>query len=261
MAGILVAGCVDQHCYEQADCAVPKICGADGRCVLECSTIYDCAPGFACVDHRCAPVSTSPITCPQEMAGVANVFCIDRYEASRADATATSAGSDDSAATSAAGVMPWQVASNTVAEEACRAAGKRLCGPEEWQLACTGSDRSIYAYGNTYEPAACNGIDAFGRDQFHLMPTGAFPQCVDEWDVFDLNGNLWEHVAGGSDQTVRGGAYNCSDSAALHRCDYVPGAWAPSALGFRCCLTPLPSSSGDGGDGETGGEVADGSVT
>jgi len=45
-------------------------------------------------------------------------------------------------------------------------------------------------------------------------------------------------VAGGSDMTVRGGAFNCNDSAALHKCAYVPGNWTPSARGFRCCLTP-----------------------
>lgn len=48
-----------------------------------------------------------------------------------------------SRASSVAGVMPWQVASNAVAAQACVASGKRLCQPEEWQLACAGPDRGL----------------------------------------------------------------------------------------------------------------------
>ena len=86
---------------------------------------------------------------------------------------------------------------------------------------------------------ANNGIDAFGpwtEYKFKLMPTGSFPDCNNDYGAFDMSGNLWEHTAGGSDMTIRGGAYNCSDSKTLHRCDYVPGNWVPSARGFRCCV-------------------------
>jgi formylglycine-generating enzyme required for sulfatase activity len=67
------------------------------------------------------------------------------------------------------------------------------------------------------------------------MPTASFPGCVDAYGALDVNGNVWELV----DTTdglahYRGGAYNCSDSEALHRCDH-DGTWNPSARGFRCC--------------------------
>jgi formylglycine-generating enzyme required for sulfatase activity len=154
--------------------------------------------------------------------------------------------------------MPWQVADNATAEAACGATGKRLCTPEEWQTACKGPDGTAYSYGSTYKASACNGIDAFGRQNFHLVPTGSFPDCTNEWGVFDMNGNLWEHVAGGSDMRVRGGAHNCSDSAALHRCDYVPGNWSPSARGFRCCLTPATGTGLDGGSDDADAQAGDG---
>jgi formylglycine-generating enzyme required for sulfatase activity len=173
------------------------------------------------------------------MVPVAGAYCIDRYEASRPDASGNHAGIDGSRALSVSGVVPWQVDDNATAEAACRASGKRLCTPDEWLLACQGPDGSAYSYGDTYDPEACNGIDAFGWEGFRLMPTGAFGLCTNEWGAFDMNGNLWEHVAAGDDTTVRGGAYNCGNSALLHRCDYVPSTWAPSARGFRCC-----SSSG-----------------
>lgn len=237
-------GCVSGTCYDDSDCDSPRICDRKtGDCVYECRRDSDCTAGFLCIEHRCIPTGgpdgdsddPRPLACPDDMAVVAETFCVDRYEASRPDATESSAGVDESRARSVAGVIPWQVADNATAAAACEAAGKRLCDPQEWRVACRGPQDTVYSYGNSYEPDTCNGIDAFGRSNFHLAPTGSFPDCTNGWGLFDINGNLWEHVADGSDQTVRGGAYNCSDSASLHRCDYVPGSWAPSARGFRCC--------------------------
>ncbi|MBN2358250.1 MAG: SUMF1/EgtB/PvdO family nonheme iron enzyme [Deltaproteobacteria bacterium] len=256
VAGVwCLAGCVDQRCFEQADCPTPKICSPTGRCVYECQTQADCMVGFTCVDHRCRPTSSGPVVCPADMVSVANAFCIDRHEASRNNATAIHAGTDESMPRSVADRIPWQVDSNQEAEQACQAAGKRLCSPAEWQYACTGPDRTVYAYGNEYQPQTCNGIDTFGRNNFHLLPTGSFPGCTNEWGAFDLNGNLWEHVAGGDETTIRGGAYNCGDSATYQRCDYIPTSWTPSARGFRCCLTPVVTTDAglnDAGPTEAG---------
>jgi len=168
------------------------------------------------------------------MAAIDGLYCMDRYEASRPDATAASAGADSSKAACQKGVLPWQVASNADADAACQAAGKRLCTPAEWQKDCQGPQQTVYCYGNAYQATTCNGIDAFPAWTFHLTPTGDFPGCT-AYGVFDLNGNVWEHVAGGTNMTVRGGAFNCGDSVTYHRCDYIPGTWTPSAQGFRCC--------------------------
>ena len=260
LAGMRLSGCLSQRCYEDLDCPAPKVCGASGDCVYQCTRDEDCGANFHCQNFRCRPDSTNPIECPQDMVAVADTFCADRHEASRPDATSTSAGSDESRAVSTAGVIPWQVRDNATAQRACEAAGKRLCTPEEWRLSCKGPDGTAYSYGDSYDPSACNGIDAFGRDRFHLAPTGSFPRCTNEWGLFDINGNLWEHVADGSDQLVRGGAYNCGDSAALHKCDYVPGNWSPSARGFRCCRTPPSAKDGAVADADGGrdGEADDG---
>ena len=246
------AGCIEQKCFENNDCPAPKICQSTGTCGYECVAKTDCGTGFTCHKNRCQPLPPDtqnpagpngtdsgeiPVvyTCPDDMANVDGLFCMDRYEASRPDATSLSYGTDESRAVSAPDVYPWQVWDNATAEAACNAAEKRLCTPTEWQYACQGTERLNYAYGNIYHATICNGIDAFGYPRFHLMPTGSFPECVNEWGIFDLNGNLWEHTANGSNMTIRGGAYNCGNSALLHRCDYVPGNWEPSARGFRCC--------------------------
>jgi formylglycine-generating enzyme len=261
LAGL--GGCVSEYCYGDRDCTAPRVCNLDlaaatyGRCVYACTGDSDCADGFRCADHRCVPGGTQPVTCPADMVVVADQYCIDTYEASRSDATATSAGRDESAAQSRAGVLPWQVADNATAATACAAAGKRLCTPDEWTTACRGPAETVYGYGDDYEPTTCNGIDTFGRTGFHLLPTGSLAGCVNGYGAFDMNGNVWEHVAGGSDQLVRGGAYNCSDSRAYHRCDYVPGDWTPAALGFRCCAAGVVADAGVG-DAAADGEVTEG---
>ncbi len=242
-----VAGCVSERCYENYQCSAPRICGAGGTCVYECSAPGDCGAGFICEGHVCVvghrdalqDSALPAIYCPAGMVLVQDLFCIDVYEAARPDATGASAGDDESRAVSRKGVLPWLTKDNGAADAACNASDKRLCAPAEWKLACSGPDDQVYAYGDTYEPSTCNGIDTFGRTGFHLMPTGSFDGCVNEFGVFDMNGNVWEHVSGGDGQDVRGGAYNCSDSREYHKCSYIPGSWTPSALGFRCCRDPL----------------------
>ena len=248
VAALSLAACfVDQRCFRGSDCDPGQICGPEGLCVT----------------GGLDPDGGGPITCPAEMANVADLFCVDLYEASRPDATATAEGSDSSAATSRKGVLPWQVSSNAAAAAACKAAGKRLCTPAEWQVACQGLAKTTYAYGDTYDKKICNGIDAFGPSKFHLAPTGSFPGCKNTWGAFDLNGNVWERVAGGSGMTVRGGAFNCGDSRTYHRCDYIPNDWKPAALGFRCCArgTPRMDDMGlESGGGDHGGAVPEGGL-
>jgi hypothetical protein len=173
-------------------------------------------------------------------------FCIDRFEASRSDATETSKGISPIPA-SKQGVLPWYPVDFQTAKTACESVSKRLCRPEEWFEACSGPDHTVYSYGNNYSATICNGIDAFCYCDpyphcypvcgayFHVVPTGTFPDCTNEWGVYDINGNVWEIVDYGDGlEHFRGGAYNCGDSEALHRCDY-DATWNPSAKGFRCC--------------------------
>ena len=234
------SGCaVDEKCFDNGDCEEPKVCDAQGQCVYECDNDKDCGIGFLCRGHLCEPAAgDEPLDCPQGSASVLDSYCIDIYEASRPDATAEDFGVDESYATSRVGVLPWKELNNESAQQACVAAGKQLCTPQQWQFACRGPYDTDYAYGDDYDPYSCNGIDAFGDNKQHLTPSGSFPECTNGFGVYDLNGNLWEQVAAGNVTKVRGGAYNCRDSAKLHQCDYVPETWAPLAVGFRCCWIP-----------------------
>lgn len=276
LGGLSVSNClVDPHCYSTSDCPNQKLCNVSGRCIYECSNDADCGEGLSCREHRCqlrigAPdaglqsdgglggaatdasmdastdgasdagdVVPPPPPCPVDMVNIGDAFCIDRYEASRPDASDSFKGADESSATSRQGVLPWQLNhaqdESETARSACLNANKDLCTSSQWLVACRGPEATTYAYGDQYETGICNGIDLFGRSAFHLLPTGSLEACRNRWGVYDLNGNLWEHVLGGGPQGIRGGAYNCSDSATLHRCDYIPSDWIPSARGFRCC--------------------------
>lgn len=209
------------------------------------------------------------IDCPQDMVAVGYDFCIDIYEASRRDASASSAGVDNSLATSRPGVLPWMVNPVTYDDflsfqTACQAAGKHLCTKAEWFLACSGPEPGTrYVFGDTFDRETCNCVDSFCDDYcrdngiapadcdtdtncgydyncFHVVPSGSFPDCGNDYGTFDINGNVWEIVPSAEDPRgfeVRGGAFNCASAATRLQCSYNAG-WTALYAGFRCCLDP-----------------------
>ena len=295
--------CVSR-CREDKNCRSGQICSsASGVCqAAECEKDGDCAGGLLCRDGRCesVPVPDAALpdgaasdadriappvpvfVCPQGMVSIKDEFCIDKYEASRPDAVAGDAGVEKSRAVSQPGGLPWTVADNATAQQACEAAGKTLCTSRQWETACRGPAGTEYAYGNDYDPEICHGIDKYclcppnspcanrrpcpfprcyvecGSSSlytpFRLDPTGSNPGCTNGYGVFDINGNLWEHVFRGDARSIRGGAYNCTDSVRLHRCDYIPGHWEPSARGFRCCSAGRLVFASDAGLAADGGQ-------
>jgi len=156
------------------------------------------------------------------MRSIGRLFCIDRYEATVAS---------NGQAVSAAGVTPSVNVSQVEAEAACQKAGKRLCTAAEWLRACGGPDGSLYPYGNSYEPGACN--DTTGA----VALTGEFDGCVGAEAVNDMVGNVGEWIAD-PNGTFRGGYF--SDAWINgYGCQYVTTAHDVShrdpKTGFRCC--------------------------
>jgi len=271
----VVAPPTDQpECHSDEDCPLARICSL-GECVVGCRPGGDrCPEGMGCLGGECVayseagPGDAGTLDCPSDMVQIGDLYCIDRYEASRPDATDVIFGVDESQATSRAGVLPWFPVEKETAELACAMAGKRLCTPGEFEMACRRSSGTVYCYGNDYDPETCNGIDTYcacGTDSlcqgvavcpyphcydeppqgevmpiggcgaaFHVEPTGAFESCLSDYGAVDINGNVWELVDDGTAEgQFRGGAFNCKDSETLHRCDYV--GHNINAKGFRCC--------------------------
>ncbi len=216
--------------------------------------------GDVTVTDDTAPDIDVAAGCPSDMAEIGNI-CVDRYEASRGNATADNAGDDETIARSVPGVLPWMVnpmndAALATFKTACVAAGKRLCSVGEWTAACEGPEKRIYHFGNTYDRETCNNVDVFCDDHcaanaidpcstaancgytyncFHVVPTASFPNCTAGDGLFDVNGNVWEAVDNGfGGFVIKGGAFNCASAADRLKCSFAAG-WTDLYAGFRCC--------------------------
>jgi hypothetical protein len=128
------------------------------------------------------------------------------YEASRYDATATSAGFDSTRrGCTVPGKMPWTNVTMGEAEKACELLGPnwRLCTATDWQAACEGMPKTIFPYGASYVAASCNGNDyetAMNKTPAPIA-TGAAGNCVSvistnpSLKLFDMSGNVKEWTA------------------------------------------------------------------
>ena len=231
--------------------------------LLRLLLLRDCGVAFP-EQHEAPPAESFGVVCPGQdgMVSIPSIrgrpaFCIDRYEATgtgalgNPDQSAGNEGSTMVVALSARFSQPLTKVSWFQAQAACRNARKRLCTPDEWVVACRGSEDVTYPYGDGFEPTTCNGFGA-GRDA--PVETGAMFSpvlndqgsliargCVSSFGVYDLSGNAWEWNAGlyleGSRRGLAGGSFR-SNAAGL-RCvtddnHEVPTA-SDGAYGFRCC--------------------------
>ena len=169
--------------------------------------------------------SDAPFTCPEGMALVYAAessiapYCIDQYETyalgntgdfdqhtakyGRAYATSISeAGREPSALSFSQAVV---ICENTPMRDAAgtEVGRKRLAALHEWTDAgdgVLGAGGSPYPYGETYVEGACHIPDGPvhpEHSQESAHSTGASPDCVSVFGVYDLLGNLWEWVDSG----------------------------------------------------------------
>ena len=183
-------------------------------------------------------------------------FFMDRYEASRPDATATSEGWLSQRACAEPDVLPWRNLAQAEAAQACAAAGKRLCTGPELGSACSGPGGLAYPYGPVYDPDACNGEDHDAQcaapdtdapvrtGGTRGCPAGAASTCVASAGIDDLSGNLREwsatlasvqtHATHGGGYLDQAPALACAATTALDSTARHPD------VGFRCCADMLP---------------------
>jgi formylglycine-generating enzyme required for sulfatase activity len=190
--------------------------------------------------------ASEPAICPLDMVEIpGRRLCVDRYEASRSDASSEDAGTAGGPAHSVRDVQPWVRIGQAAAEAACGAADKRLCTADEWQSACRGANAQQYPYGPEYDANACLTGDT---DYGGSVPaaTAAFPTCEGGYPgLFDLVGNVAEWTSTQTQATcatcflTKGGKYNSTATtnggvdclSSLEVAQTVMGL----SLGFRCC--------------------------
>jgi formylglycine-generating enzyme len=227
------------------------------------------------------PPAIAGASCPDDMANVDDRTCVDLFEASLGEDLADGATTPWPAfqtpepartyrAVSVEGVVPQAYVSGVQAAAACTAAGKRLCQPVEWRHACGGSGKTTYPYGATHAAGKCNdrgkspmlafypqverGFDLVGAREMNdprlnqlpgtVAKTGEYADCVNDFGIHDMVGNLHEWTAD-PNGTFQGGYYldtsqngdGCSYRTAAH--DF---AYHDYSTGFRCCADPTPPS-------------------
>jgi hypothetical protein len=174
-------------------------------------------------------------------------FKMDRYEASRPDATSSWPGVEEDRRCVNPNVIPWTYVPFSEAKAACEATGARLCTADEMLTACRGAELNAYPYGMSYEPDTCNGLDfgALGVDVLLGTASPSIQSCRTTLGIHDLSGNAAEWTSTQTGTTpnnlpifiAKGGSYK-SPALGL-ACSFALSRFASNAilpeLGFRCC--------------------------
>jgi hypothetical protein len=176
---------------------------------------------------------------------------VDAYEASRPDASASTSGILTNVACARPGVLPWVALPHAAAAAACKARGPkyRLCTAAELRQSCEGPSAQVFPYGNSYQPATCNGADK--ATPAKLEPTGSLAACTTAAGAFDLSGNVteWTSTKTGETKTnpnfniyqLHGGSFLSPAIGLECSIDLAPRAAENAILdsvGFRCCKDP-----------------------
>ena len=169
-------------------------------------------------------------------------FCIDQYEYPNSP-----------------GAMPSVMVTWNQAREACSAEGKRLCGEQEWTLACEGPERLPYPYGRVRDADACNIdrphpnlderllTDPRTRDAElarldQRQASGAHEACISPFGAFDMTGNVDEWVVNETGRPYNSGLKGGYWGRVRDRCRPMTIAhhenFAFYQIGFRCCSDP-----------------------
>jgi len=150
-----------------------------------------------------------------------------------------------------AGELPWVYVAWLAAKQACASRGRRLCTEDEWARACGGDSGLLFPYGDIHEPKRCNDtVDPVG-DESQKSGGGAFPDCVGQWGVYDMDGNVSEWVDAVHElnpersRIVRGGTMWVAvyGHGCMSRHSHHQGGPTHGDDGFRCCMDPLGPGS------------------
>jgi formylglycine-generating enzyme required for sulfatase activity len=174
-------------------------------------------------------------------------FCMDRFEAPN------ELGQDPIVMQDALDAEAW-----------CAAIDKRLCTEDEWVIACEGPQGHVYPYGDAHVASACNddktwivvnesALNTWPSDTakaevaklWQGAPSGFYAECVSDYGVYDLTGNIEEWVVrtqphvNSYPHVLKGCYWAGCYGGAKPKCSSTNPAHADGfryyETGFRCC--------------------------
>jgi hypothetical protein len=164
------------------------------------------------------------------------------------------------------------------AQVKCAAVGKRLCTETEWTFACEGPKMKPFPHGYVRDATKCHGDLDWDSPDMNLVAkrdpkelarlwrgvrNGAQPQCISDFGVADLPGNVDEVTASESFEGWRGKFDSVNTGGPWYRGtrnQCRPKIYTHDEgfyyyyLGFRCCAEP----DGKATDPRTPRQVRDG---
>ncbi len=253
--------CIDGFCHARVQPSTEEVCnGIDDSCngSIDDDFQREAVCGACPFNAEFLNIAT--------LQGASVQVCVDRYEASRIDATDVDPGTSNLYATAVPNAIPWTNLEPEDAAEACSGsvlrelsggtrqpvATRALCRNFEWAQACGGkfgtAEDVDFPYatrgdGNVFVAGACNdGTLGLTGPQ----PTGTASNCCSPHNICDASGNVAEYIEGaGQLPLVAGGSYLTTDEAILAcgagRTEYEAVPADPTArddIGFRCCSQP-----------------------
>ncbi len=151
-----------------------------------------------------------------------------------------------------AGAIPTVNVTRDEAAHLCETRGKRLCTELEWERACKGPDNTVYEYGDTYRPSACD--TGVAVELAAKRPSGERQACKSGFGVVDMHGGAWEWTdsawgrGSSRDLGVLRGGNNAAAGELVARCSNAlaraPALKAPT-MGLRCCAGPRNAATVD----------------
>jgi hypothetical protein len=216
------------------------------------------------VDDDCDGVLDDGVTgswVPFTIGGATNY--IMAYEASRPDATMSSAGVASHRVCSEPGRVPWTTITQPAAEAACATLGAVLCTEAQWETACESVTSGTASECLWSEATTCRTFDtlcntnefdsnsSLAGDQDALLATGARSMCFTPWTIggvtrnlFDMSGNVqeWTRARAANVNPMRGGNYLDPQGGATCQFNFevATNTIALPTVGFRCCRTTAP---------------------
>ncbi len=158
------------------------------------------------------------------------------------------------------GAKPLVMQSYNMAKQWCSSKGKRVCGEEEWELACEGPTRQPWVYGWKNDKKICNsgkkwvqfdvqklvsGGDDAEKEVARLWqgdPSGIHSGCVSSFGIQDMMGNVEEWVTSRKGRKWPGALMGGFWSKPWTGCRGTNDAHEPTftfyETGFRCCQDP-----------------------